>query len=143
MALMSFVFSFPSFFGDIDRYESDADKKKFPDPQAEYDPAEPSTEDDFDGSPRLPCQDIQITREGDTRQQIREKDINSRCYHELVDYSPVGGISNAKIVPILAKKAKGTKSLRKGHLCTSYVMPLMERCLILLLFIGASMVCIE
>ena len=91
---------------------------KFSDPQAEYDPAEPSTEDHFDRSPRLACQDIQITREGNTGQQISKKDINGRSYHELIEYTPVGGISNPKIVPILAEKAEGTKTLRKAHAST-------------------------
>ena len=113
---------------------------KCPNPQAENDPAKPSTEDHFDRSPRLPCQHIQITREGNTRQQISKKDINSRCYYELIEYSPVGGISNPKIVPILVEKTEGTKTLRKAHLSTTYVMPLMERSLIPLLFFGASIV---
>ena len=98
------------------------EERNRPDAQAEYDAAKPSTEDHFDRSPRLACQHIQITREGDTRQQIGKEDINSRCYHELVEYSPIGGISNPKIVPILAEKAEGTKILRKGHLSTSYMM---------------------
>ena len=113
---------------------------KCPDPQAEYDPAEPSTEDHFDRSPRLPCQHIEITREGDTRQQVSKKDIDSRCYHELIEYSPVRDISNPKIVQILAEKAEGMKTLRKAHVSTVYVMPLMERSLILSLFVGASIV---
>ena len=122
-------------------YHSDTRRKmKCPDPQAEYDPAEPSTEDHFDRSPRLPCQHIQITRESNTRQHISKEHINSRCYHELIEYGPVGRISNPKVVPILAEKAKGTKTLRKAHLSTTYVMPLMEGSLILLLFVGASIV---
>ena len=93
---------------------------EFLDPQAEYDPTEPSTEHHFNRSPRLPGQHIQVTCKSDTREQIGEEDIDGRSDHKLIEYRPVGDISNPKIVQILPEKAEGAKAAGKAHLSAIY-----------------------
>ena len=72
-------------------------KEKCLDTQAEYDPAESSTEDHFNGTPGFPRQHIQVASEGDTGEQVGEEDIYGRSYDELIKQGPVGNVSTSKV----------------------------------------------
>lgn len=69
--------------------------------QGEYDSTKSRTKYNFDSSPAFPGQYVQVTSEGDSRQEVREEDINGACKNQLIEDSPVRCIPTAEIHDIL------------------------------------------
>lgn len=78
--------------------------------QRENDSAKSSTENDFNRTPLLSSENIQITSKGYARQKIREEHIDGTCNNQLVEHGPVGDIALAEMHDILPKQTERSKS---------------------------------
>ena len=83
--------------------------------QRKNDTAKPGAKHDLDSPPGFPGQDIQITSKRDTRQKIREKDINSASKYQLIENSPVRYITTTKIDDILLYQSKRPERTTGGY----------------------------
>ena len=75
----------------------------------EDDPTEPRTQHYLDRTPVLARDFVEVSGEGDARQEIGEEDVNGARHDELVEDGPVGPVSASKAARILSDQPKGLK----------------------------------
>ena len=83
--------------------------------QGKDDSTQSRAEHHLNRPPALSRQHIQITGEGDARQEIGEEDIDSTRHHELVKHRPVRDIADSETVEVLTEKAKRLEGVGESH----------------------------
>ena len=77
--------------------------------QTKNNPTQPRRKHNLNSAPALPRQHIQIARERDPWQQIREENVDCARDDELVEDLPVGNVAVAEVSEVLTEETEGVE----------------------------------